>query len=294
MANAYTTPSDVFKPEVLGRAVRGYLYNNNALLGSGYIGDIEGAIWSAGGNTVTFPKITGIQTNGVDGKGSSTNPTNGSKVESKKFGVTSYTAACVSRLLSIAVDKVTFQDSLTSVQLFNAIVMQIAEQVRNEIDSALITEGETTTLSLDISAETENTISYDALVDALALWGDKFPRSEAALMVHSDKYADILKLAEIKEASYFGMSTMMTARVPVLAGLPVFVSDNCTVTDLTVDTYTSLIVRRNALRLGMRQDVELEIKTEPGNTMRYLDTDFRYIVDLEQAAQFGAIKLITI
>ena len=294
MANAYTTPSDVFKPEVLGRAVMGYLYNTNALLGSGYVGSIEGAIWNAGGNTVTFPKVSGIVSNGADGKGSSTNAADGTTVESKKFSVTSYTAACVNRILSIAVDKVTLQDSLTNVQLFNAIVTQIAEQVRNEIDLALVAEAETTTLELDAD---DAVIDYDSVVDALLLWGDKFPRSEAMLVVHSKVYSDVLKTAQIKEASYFGAGTMQSARVPVLAGMPVFVSDNVTVTTdgagAGIDNYTNLIVRRNSLRFGMRQDVEMEIKNQIGNTMRYLDADFRYVVDLEQAGQLGAIKLLT-
>ena len=157
----------------------------------------------------------------------------------------------------------------------------------DEIDLALVAEAETTTLEQDGSLAD---ISYDVIVDALLKWGDKFPRSEAMLVTHSKVYGDIVKSAEIKEASYFGGSTMQTARVPVIAGLPVYVSDNVT---LDTGVYTNLIVRRDALRFGMRQDVEMEIKTEKGNTMRYLDADFRYVVDLEQSAQYGAIKVLT-
>jgi len=290
MANAYTTPSDVFSPQVVGQAIKGYLYNNVALLGSGYIGSIPGAVWSAGGNQVTFPKYTGFTA--TAGVASSANAADGTKVDSKKVTVTTVTADCVNRILSIAVDKVTLQNAYTDMDLYNMIISQIGEQIRNEIDLALITEAATTTLTLG-DTTTPVDMTYDNVVDAKMLWGDKAQNADAAMIVHSNSYGEILKLADIKDASKFGIPTSVAGEVPVLAGMPVFVSDNITFNDSTADSYTNLIVRRNALRFGTRSEAEMEIKTEPGNTMRYLDTDFRYIVDLEQSAQLGVIKMVT-
>lgn len=285
MANAYTTPSDVFAPQRIGQSIKGYIYNNHALSGSGFIGSIAGATWSAGGKQVTFPKYTGFT------GGSSANASDGTKVDSKKVTVTSVTADCVSRILSIAVDKATLQDAYTDPDVYNYIINQVGEVVVKELDLALVAEAETSTLLMDAD---DATIAYDDIIDGLKLWGDKMQQSEAMLVVHSKVYADLLKLAEVKDSAKFGYATMPNGRVPVIAGCPVYVSDNVTVTDLTSDTYTNLIVRRNAVRFGMRSEVDMEIKTEPGNTMRYLDFDWRYIVDLEQSAQLGVIKLVTL
>lgn len=289
MPNAYTTPSDVFKPQAIGQALKGYLYNNLALLASGYVGDIPNAIWSKGGKQVTFPKVMGIVANGADGKGSSQNKMDGTKVDSKKFSITSVTADAVERILSIAVDKYTLEYAYTDPDLYSAIIQQVGEQVSDEIDKAIVTTAEASTLVVTKTAA----ITYDAVVEGLGQWGDKMARADAMLVVHSKVYQDILKIADFKDAAKFGAPTQITGQVPFLAGLPVFVSDNITTVTGTPNTYRNLIVRRGAVRLGMRSDVAMEIKTEPGNTMRYLDFDWAYVPDLASTAQTGVVKLIT-
>lgn len=299
MPPAYTTPSDVFSPQRVGQAIKGYQYNNHAVLGNGYITEIPGAIWQPGGKQITFPKIVGFS------GGSSANASDGTQVDSNKVEITSVTADSVSRIKSIAVDKVSLEYCIQEMQLsngqnttlFDSIMDQLGQLMLDEMDKAFVAEAETTTLGIG-STSVPVTISYDQVVNALAQWGDKAARADACLVVHSNIYKQILKLEDLKDAAMFGAPTQITGQVVYLAGLPVYVSDNITKT--TVDdgenpdivSYTNLILRRGALRYSMRSDMEVEIKTEKGNTMRYLDADWRYLVDLEQGPQLGAIKLI--
>lgn len=295
MPPQYTTPSDVFSPQRVGQAILGYQNNNLALMANGFVTEIPGAIWQPGGKQITFPRIKGFST------GSVANPSDGSQVDSDKVEMDMVTADAVSRIKSVAVDKVTLEYCLQEMQLsngtnttlFDSIMTQLGQMMLDELDKAMVAEAETTTLAVGTTG-VPVTVSYDQVVNGLALWGDKAARADAALVVHSNTYKQILKLSDLKDAAKFGAPTMLTGQVVYLAGLPVYVSDNITQTTVgEVVSYTNLIVRRGALRYSMRSEMDVEIKTEPRNTMRYLDADWRYLVDLEQGPRLGVVKLIT-
>jgi len=297
MANAFTTPSDVFSPQRVGPSILGYQYANLAILGKGFVVDIPGAIWQPGGKQITFPRVKGFTGE------SSANPSDGTLVDSDKVEIDSVTADAVSRIKSIAVDKVTLEYCLqelnlsngTKTTLYDSIITQLGQLMLNELDKALVAEAETTTLALGTTS-VPVTISYDQVVNALALWGDKAARADACLLVHSNVYKQILKLTDLKDAAKFGAPTQITGQVVFLAGLPVYVSDNITQTTVAgtpdIVSYTCLILRRGALRYSMRSELDVEIKSQVRSTMRFMDADWRYLVDLEQGAQLGAIKLI--
>lgn len=284
MPNAYTQPADVFKPQVLGEMIRAYLFNNVALIGSGHVGELSGAIWNAGGDTVTFRTFAGFS------GGSSATPVDGTKIDSQKVTMSSYTKAVVNRMISIAVNKLSIEDVSQDTDLFNEIFVQIGEQVRKDIDLALVTEAETTSLSHTVAG----TISYTATVAAKMKWADKTQSADPALIVHSKVYEDLLKLAEVSTYNNWGPNpTVQTGAVPYFCGMPVFVSNNITTVTGTPNTFRNLILDRGSLQFGLKREVEAEIKTEPGTTMRYIDVDYRYVTHLRQTNPLGTIRFIT-
>ncbi len=279
MTAAYTTPSDVFVPEVLGPVVEAYLYDNYALVGTGYVQPLD-VSWNAGGNTATIRKFSGLAS------GFQSNAVDGTQVESTDLSVTSYTVKAVNKILSVAIDDVTMDDVATDVELQRRMVEQVGKEVQKVLDQALVTEAETTTLSKTCTGR----LSVEELVSAkVTNWGDKSVVWDSCLVVHSKVYGDLVTLPQVQDSYRFGSLVAQTGVIPSINGMPIFVSD--AISGPTNNLYTNLIVRRGALGYNFRKALQLEIKSEKGNTMKYWDFSFRYLVDLLYSNPLGVIKV---
>lgn len=124
---------------------------------------------------------------------------------------------------------------------------QILEGARREFDRALVEAANSTTgggvATQDAST---GTITYDALVDALAQFGDA-QVDVAAVIVHSKVLADLRKLKDTTGQPIF--VDAQQGGLPRVMGLPLIVSDRAPVITGTPTKYVTLIVRRGALAL---------------------------------------------
>lgn len=139
---------------------------------------------------------------------------------------------------------------------------QMATLATRYVDTKLITEAETTTLTEDASA---GTITYDAFVDALIThFGDAAFNDIGGLVVHSKVLGDLFKLDEFKSSDYDNVAQILTANrntgdpVGVFGAYPVYVSDRISVTTGTPDTYDNLILKRGALGLKRQRNLLVE------------------------------------
>ncbi|UZX16552.1 phage major capsid protein [Thermus sp. PS18] len=124
---------------------------------------------------------------------------------------------------------------------------QLIEGARRAFDKALVDAAASTTgggvQTVNASA---GTISYDAIVDALAAFGEN-EDSVAAVVMHPKVMNDLRKLKSTTGEPIF-VDAQSGGRPRVL-GLPIIVSRRAPVISGTPNTYVTLFVRRGALAL---------------------------------------------
>lgn len=270
-----TTISDVFVPQVLGPFVQNYLFSTPGLLSSGYVGEIPGVSWDSGGSTVTFPSFNG-KLEAVD------LPLTQSAVETavagQKVSYGSTTEAVLSKIIPFESTYSAMEDALQRGPevLMNDVGINVAEAVRDCIESALITEARTTTLGA--SAGTDTITAADIIAAKAAKWGDKLGR-DAALVMHSTAYGNTIVSADVLDASKFGAGSVQSSgAVGVLAGCPLFVSDKIPYNDVSA-TYDNILVARNMLGYAWKRDVQSR-KIELANDRFRMEFTFRFCVHL--------------
>ncbi|GEM44823.1 phage major capsid protein [Deinococcus cellulosilyticus] len=132
---------------------------------------------------------------------------------------------------------------------------QMAEGAYRTFDKALITAASTTSLSLDITGRATKTWHWDAYVDAKLKWGDEQENIEL-IVCHSKVYGDMLK-----EKDADGRPLLVDPRdgkLPRYGGIPVMVSDRCTVNAGAPNTYESLVLKKGALALWYNDGIGVE------------------------------------
>ncbi|MBB6061891.1 N4-gp56 family major capsid protein [Thermosipho japonicus] len=134
---------------------------------------------------------------------------------------------------------------------------QLGIVIANKVDSDIKAELESTTLAVDYSAT--GVIDYNAIVQALAKFGENYD-DILALVVHSKQAADLLKDSNFINAAAFGQPVMVNgyAAIGKVAGIPVVISDRITKTAGTPDTYTALLLRKNAVALAYKRQLKIE------------------------------------
>jgi N4-gp56 family major capsid protein len=134
---------------------------------------------------------------------------------------------------------------------------QLGIVIANKVDSDIKAELESTTLAVDYSAT--GVIDYNAIVQALAQFGENYD-DILALVVHSKQAADLLKDSNFINAAAFGQPVMVNgyAAIGKVAGIPVVISDRITKTTGTPDTYTALLLRKNAVALAYKRQLKIE------------------------------------
>jgi hypothetical protein len=207
------------------------------------------------------------------------------------------------QLLQTAVDTATVQAAGMAVEVTDfaslasrgdpsaEIGRQAGRLAAEFVDSALITEAETTALSVTPGA----TITWDNFVTSLFdNWGDKAFSQVGGVVVHSKVMGDLMKLAEFKTAEAAGvdLAANRNGLIGRLAGLPVYMSDRLTVTSGTPDTYTCLVLKQGSLGLQFQRELLVESDRDILAKNTVVAADVRFAVHLFYDNPSPALKLI--
>lgn len=167
---------------------------------------------------------------------------------------------------------------------------QLGIVIANKVDSDIKAELESTTLAVDYSAT--GVIDYNAIVQALAQFGENYD-DILALVVHSKQAADLLKDSKFINAAAFGQPVMVNgyAAIGKVAGIPVVISDRITKTTGTPDTYTALLLRKNAVALAYKRQLKIEQDRDILKRTTVIAGTMHYAVKLLDANR--VVKIIT-
>jgi hypothetical protein len=237
-----TTRSNLFIPEVLADAVRGAWPDRIALLGTDAVVESSTLPDAArGGDTVKVPYF-GILGDFDDvAEGAALTPATLSMSSEQASVVRSGKAFEITNWAQFAA---LYADP------YAEATRQVLEGARRRFDAALVTAANNTsyggTNTVDVSGGTPGTISYDAIVDALAKFGDASP-DVAAVVMHSKVFFDAMKLKDNNGQPLFVAPTQ--GGRPSILGLPIILSDRAPVISGTPTKYVTTFVRRGALAL---------------------------------------------
>lgn len=248
MANAWAEPQDIYAPEVLGDMIRLYTWNKAALLGNPYVVEIPRVTWANGGNTATFPTLsfsTAVSTlpitNGED-----------TSIESGQLTMSSDTATVINRIVPFGTSEAMFEDIVQGAadmpEIMTEIAQYISDQLANDVDSYLLTEAYTSTLSVDNGTA----LTPTDIVEARGKYGDKM--SEPMLLVmHSVVYQSCLTNGSIQTASVWGGAPVLVGgEIDKMMGVPIAVSDNIT---LSGGKYKNVLLRMGGIGVKFKRQV---------------------------------------
>lgn len=234
-----TTRSDLFIPEVLADAVAGAWPDRIALLGTDAVVESRTLPGGAkGGDTIKVPYFGALGEFETVAEGAALTPA--------KLTMTTEEAV-VQRAGKLF--EVTTWASMAAMYAdpYAEATRQILEGARRAFDRALVDAAASTrgggVQTVDASS---GTISYDAIVDALAAFGES-EDSVAAVVMHPKVLNDLRK-AKSSDGTPLFLNPQDGGRPRVL-GLPIIVSRRAPVISGNPNTYVTLFVRRGALAL---------------------------------------------
>lgn len=131
-----------------------------------------------------------------------------------------------------------------------------------------------------LTASAAAVISWSAIVDGIATFGDEWdPADMAGLVVHSKQQADLFKDDQfISRDKLGGGAVIPRGVIGQIGGMNVFVSDRVTVTTGTPDTYKALLVKRNALGLLYKRRPIVETDRDILKRTQVVTTNVHYAV----------------
>jgi HK97 family phage major capsid protein len=246
------TRPDVIVPELLIEAVKGEFSGMKAFYGTGAAMMQTGMPTHSpsgnkikGGDTITIPYFGTIGEMEDVTEGQALTPESLTMSEEECTVIHSGKAIETSHWAQIAAS---YADP------YGEMARQLREVHERRVDKALF---DVALASLgaaytnDITAEGDGLIDYDAIVDALALWGDE--ENEVAVMVcHSEVKK---RFRKIKDAN--GHPIFVDAQnggLPKVFGIPLKVSDRQT---LSGSTYRTILARRNSLAYWAQEEPRL-------------------------------------
>lgn len=133
-----------------------------------------------------------------------------------------------------------------------ALAEQFARYAALAIDKELITTANTTTLSQSVAS----TITLNAILDAKALFSDA--QDDVMLVLHPKVATDLMKLSEFKTLTQIASDVITKGAVGTIYGMPVMISRFVTKTIGSPDTYTNLLIKRGALGLWYKKQMEIK------------------------------------
>jgi hypothetical protein len=141
------------------------------------------------------------------------------------------------------------------------ISRQIARRAAEFIDNSLVTEFQKTPNAYDQSVVGGGLMDQNALIKGMVTTlGDNYGKvlQGGAYVCHSKVFGDLVQTAAIQNQYQSGFDVIRTGMIPTLMGLPVIVSDLCTVTSGSPNTYQSYVVGPGALALFYQRQVQVE------------------------------------
>jgi hypothetical protein len=282
---ATTLPGDLFQSQVFTDYIRRYRNATPALYGSPYVIEREVVDWGSGGSTITVPTVTSKLT-------ASDLPLTQAEIDagvvSQKLVMSHKTVPVISKVVPFETTYSALEDVVQRESARFAFEEEVSAQVgeaqRQSADASLIARALTSTLEVAC----DGTIDERGIALAKAKWGDRLQR-DAALVVHSKVYTDLLLLNSVRSAYNFGVPTLPTGAISSIMGMPVYISDNIPVEG---GVYRNLLVARGGLWIAFKRDLTARVVELPGDR-RLIEFTFRYAVDLNTVDNAdGAVLLL--
>lgn len=273
---AVTRRQDIIIPEVLSAMISAQIPGQLALAGTDRVVVLDN-LEGKPGDKVKIPKWGAVGEFELATEGQAITPVNltasSKTVEIKKY--------------SKAVDIT--QEALLSAYSdpIKELGTQFARYAALALDKALIAEAETTTLSHTVSS----TISLNAILDAKALFRDA--QDDVVLVLHDKVATDLMKLNEFKTLTQISSEVLVKGAIGTIYGMPVVVSRFITKTPGTPDTYTNLLVKREALGLWYKRQFEVEKDVDILRDVITVRANTIFAVGLFEYDPLPVVKLIT-
>lgn len=157
---------------------------------------------------------------------------------------------------------------------------QLLKSIAAKVDNDCLAALGTATLVHDGSLAI---ISYNGIVDAV----DKFQEEDyedKVLFVHPSQVAQIRKDVDFKNINQYPLETVMTGVIGSIAGCQVVPSKKIS----NAVTYTNFIVKKKALTIYMKRDVNVETDRDILKKTTVITADEHYVAVLSNASK--AIK----
>jgi N4-gp56 family major capsid protein len=271
-----TKTTDIIIPEVLSAMISAQIPGNLALAGTDRVVTLDN-LQGKPGDRVKIPRWSAIGEFAPLTEGVAMTPVNltanSTEAVVKEFGK----SVEITELALMS----SYEDPL------KALAEQFARYAAMAVDKELIKTAETTTLSISVAA----TISLNAVIDAKALFSDE--QDDIALVLHPKVYADLLKLSEFKTLTSVSSDVIQKGQVGTLYGMPVYVSRFLTKTPGTPDTYTNLLVKRAALGLWYKKQMEVKKDVDILKRTTVIAASSIFATTLFQYDPLPVVKLIT-
>jgi hypothetical protein len=247
-----TTVNDLIIPEILADAIQAAWPNRIALEGTSAVVESPTLPGGAKGGTkvkVPYFEIIG-ELDDVD---------EDEELPSVKLTMTSEEAT-VRRSGKRLPISVLAEMSARYADPYAEIARQFRQATKRRFDAALIAAANASGAGQTTVDRSSETITYDAIVDALSAFGDA-QLDIAAVVVHSKVLADLRKLKDLG-----GLPIFVDAQqggLPKVLGLPIINSDRVPTVSGTPTKYVTLFVLRGALALWYNGEPTIERSRVP-------------------------------
>lgn len=271
-----TKVTDIIVPEVLSAMIAAEIPGKLALAGTDRVVVLDN-LQGKPGNKVKIPRWSAIGEFDELTEGVAMTPVNltANSVESevKEFGK----SVEITELALLS----SYEDPL------KALAEQFAKYAALAIDKELIKTAATTTLSHSVSS----TITLDAIIDALALFEDE--QDDVVLVIHSKVFSDLRKLSEFKSFTQVSSEVLIKGSIGTIYGMPVIISRFITKTPGTPATYNNLLIKRAALGLWYKKQMEIKTDKDILKRTTVIAANSMFASTLFQNDPLPAVKLST-
>lgn len=161
---------------------------------------------------------------------------------------------------------------------------QILYSIANGIDKACVTALQGVSLNHTV----ETALDYNAIVDAVDVFGEE-DNEEKYLIIAPKQLTALRKDANFIDKSKYGNDVMVSGEVGMVANCRVVVS-NKVEKDMS-DNYTAIIMKKGALTIFMKRDVEVETDRDITRKVSVITADEHFAVAVTDETK--VVKLVT-
>lgn len=270
-----TKTTDIIIPEVLSAMIAAQIPGKLALAGTDRVVSLDN-LEGKPGDRVKIPRWSAIGEFDQLAEGVAMTPVNlianSAEAVVKEFGK----SVEITELALLS----SYEDPL------KALAEQFARYAAMAVDKELIKTAETTTLEHLVSS----TITLNAIIDAKSKFSDD--QEDVAIVLHPKQHADLLKLSEFKTLTS-ASDVIQKGQVGMLYGMPVYISRFLTKTSGTPDTYTGLLVKRAALGLWYKKQMDVKKDIDILKRTTTIACNSIFATTLFQYDPLPVVKLIT-